>query len=100
MVAPAAGAEVRTFEGPGSATVQVGSRRFVVAISSHMVRREMVVSEVIGGESFVRGHLTPGNPEPRQPDGNRYLLASYPYALWVEGNQIHLVASKQLLNPP
>jgi hypothetical protein len=100
MVAPAAGVEVRTFEGPGSATVQVGSQTFVVAISSYMVRRELAVSEVIGGESFLRGHLTPGNPEPKQPDGNRYLLVSYRYALWVEGNRIHLVASKVLLNPP
>ena len=45
-------------------------------------------------------HRDDPEPNPRQPDGNEYLLVSYPYALWVDGDRIHIVASKQLINPP
>ena len=101
MIAPPKGADVRSFEGPGTVTVRAGARTFVVGASNYMTgRREIAVREVLGGESFLRARAGLGNPRPNQPNGNEYLLVSYPLALWVDGDRIDVVAWKHLLNPP
>ena len=78
----------------------VGARTFLFSCADYMVGRQLVVREVIGGEAFVRGQVPPGEPEPAQPDGNDFLLASYANAFWVEGEIAHFILSKAVFNPP
>ena len=91
-----AGAAIHELPVREIAAVPIGGRTLLFSCADYMVRRQLVVREVVHGEALVRAQLLPAEPDPGQPDGDRYLHASFPNAFWIDGDVVHFVLSKQL----
>jgi len=86
-----AGAAIHELPVREIAAVPIGGRTLLFSCADYMVRRQLVVREVVHGEALVRAQLLPAEPDRGQPDGDRYL-----HAFWIDGDVVHFVLSKQL----